>query len=270
MGPTVTAGALPRPRWEPIVAGVLCALALHILLGLFGTALGFAAEAADSRALGALAAIWAVITPLAATFVGAMVAVRMSGIGATPEALLNGALVWCIGLIVGAIFLSGTLAGGVALGPVEPSLRGEIVENEVANRSATGTGLAAIAALAGLGGGLLGGLAGRGALTGESLPGRARDRVASDPMRSLEREHATDRERASERERGTLRQPIGEREREIERGRAERTRDRVEPYAEATHPLRTSDVEADPWARDATERPWGDNRRTGMPDRRRH
>src|SRR5512142_462653 len=108
---------LPRLSWGPVIAGVLLALAAHVVLGLVGAAIGFAAGPADSRAGGAGAAIWALITPFVATALGAWLAVRMAGREDEAGANLHGVMVWCIGLIAGAIFLAGTAASGtLALG----------------------------------------------------------------------------------------------------------------------------------------------------------
>lgn len=104
--------ALPRLSWAPVIAGVLLALAAHVVLGLIGAALGFAAEPADSTALGAGAAIWALITPFVATALGAWLAVRMAGREDEAGSNLHGVMVWCIGLLAGAIFLAGTAASG--------------------------------------------------------------------------------------------------------------------------------------------------------------
>lgn len=104
--------ALPRLSWAPVIAGVLLALAAHVVLGLIGAALGFAAEPADSTALGAGAAIWALITPFVATALGAWLAVRMAGRVDEAGSNLHGVMVWCIGLLAGAIFMAGTAASG--------------------------------------------------------------------------------------------------------------------------------------------------------------
>ncbi len=103
---------LPRLSWGPVIAGVLLALAAHVVLGLIGAAIGFAAAPADSRAVGAGAAIWALITPFVATALGAWLAVRMAGREDEAGSNLHGVMVWCIGLIAGAIFLAGTAASG--------------------------------------------------------------------------------------------------------------------------------------------------------------
>lgn len=175
--------ALPRIHWGAIAAGVLVALAAHIVLGLIGAALGFAAAPADSEALGAGAAIWALITPLVASLLGAWIACRVADQRETAGANLHGVLVWCIGLIAGALFLTGTLASGAMtagaaasgnVGALRSAVRGgservdpaaartqaeaERSEDAAGKAGAAAMGGAAMAAIAGL----LGALAGAG------------------------------------------------------------------------------------------------------------
>jgi hypothetical protein len=104
--------AFPRLAWAPIIAGVFLAVAGHVVMGLIGAALGMAAEPADSSALGALAGFWALITPLVATWLGAWLTCRLAGIEEVRSTNLHGVMVWCIGLIAGALFLTGTTASG--------------------------------------------------------------------------------------------------------------------------------------------------------------
>lgn len=174
--------ALPRLHWGAVIAGALVALAAHVVLGLVGAALGFAAEPADSGALGAGAAIWGLLTPLVATAVGAWIAVRMAAAFDTAGANLHGVLVWAIGLIAGALFLAGTLAsgamsasamasgnvgalrqsieGGRTLDPTAPRTQAgaERAADEAGRAAAATAGGAAMAAIAGL----LGAFAGAG------------------------------------------------------------------------------------------------------------
>ncbi len=180
---TLTRGVLPRVQWGPVIAGVLCALAVQIVLGLFGVAFGFASVPAGGGPK-VLAAVWAVIiTPVAASFVGALIAVRIAGEHMDAGAYLHGALVWCIGLIAGAIFLSGlassgAMSAGAAAGNM--TLRSDTivgraqVRDETAKNAALGTSAAAVGALLGLGGALLGAGLGRQMLTGEPLVRRRR------------------------------------------------------------------------------------------------
>jgi hypothetical protein len=189
----LTRGELPRVQWAPVIAGVLCALATHIVLGLFGVAFGFAAEP-SGRGVGVLAAIWGLATPLVASFIGAWVAVRIAADREERGAMLHGALVWCIGLVAGAVFITGSLASGamtagmaasgnVGLRTIErrdtPGSRARA--SATADDAAKGAGGAGVAALLGLGGALLGAATARRAVTGEGR-GRSRRRHARDEV----------------------------------------------------------------------------------------
>ncbi|HET9597605.1 MAG TPA: hypothetical protein VFP65_18595 [Anaeromyxobacteraceae bacterium] len=184
-------------QWGPVIAGVLCALAVHVVLGLFGAAFGFAASPTDSKGLGVLAAIWALLTPLAASFVGAMVAVRVAGDRQESGALLHGALVWAIGLVAGAIFLAGAAAsGGMTAGTAlsgnvgartveqratpQNRARASAAAEDAAKGAAAGAGAAGVGALLGLLGAGLGAALGRRQVSGERL-GRGRGRIAHTP-----------------------------------------------------------------------------------------
>lgn len=162
--------AFPRLAWQPIFAGVLLALAVHVVLGLVGASLGLAAEPADSKSLGALAGFWGLITPLVASLLGAWLACRLAAIEETRATNLHGVMVWCIGLIAGALFLAGTAASGALTAGAAASgnagllqrmsgrpvvSRPTVAQTEAAQDTAAGTaakvaGGAAMAALAGL------------------------------------------------------------------------------------------------------------------------
>jgi len=182
----LTRGAFPRIQWGPVIAGAFCALAAHIVLGLFGAAFGFSAAPADSKGLGIGAGIWGLLTPFAASLIGAWVAVRVAGERHDAGALLHGALVWCIGLIAGAIFLSTALgnaalsaasaaSGNVGARTVErrdtPAnrARAEAKAEDAAKGAAAGTGAAGVASLLGLAGAALGAAMGRRQTMGQSL-----------------------------------------------------------------------------------------------------
>ena len=179
----LTKGVLPRVQWGPVITGVLCALAVQIVLGLFGVAFGFASAPAESN-LGVLAGIWGLVTPIVASFIGAWVATRIAADRAEAGAYLHGALVWCIGLIAGAVFITGSLASGaMATGTAASGVGARVVERrdtsanraraeDAARGAAVGTGAAGVAALLGLGGALLGAAVGRRTVMGGTLIGR--------------------------------------------------------------------------------------------------
>ncbi len=164
-------GSWVRVHWSAVIAGALFALGVHIVMGLIGAALGFAAAPADSKGLGVGAAIWALITPFVATLCGAWLAIRLSGEPENASGYVHGILVWCIGLIAGALFLTGTAATGAMTagtaasgnaGPVQRAARQmtgqtaptrgdtERAADQAGKAGAAATGGAALAAIAGL------------------------------------------------------------------------------------------------------------------------
>jgi hypothetical protein len=158
-----------------------------VVLGLIGAALGFAAAPAESRVMGAAAAIWALVTPFLATLAGAWLACRLAAADDARGAGLHGVLVWCIGLIAGAIFLTGTMATGAmsagtaASGNVSAAQRQLRAETGTSRPSGpqarAGTESAARAAAATAGGGALAAIAGLlGAICGAALVSRERGR----------------------------------------------------------------------------------------------
>jgi hypothetical protein len=186
MQTTLMRGSLPPVRWSAIASGVSLALALHVCLGLFGASLGFAAESANSRGLGILAALWALLSAFAASCIGAIFAVRLADASDERRALPHGILVWGIGLVIGVLFLSGTLAGStlgasyiwnggvIASSAGRDSGPGGAIDS--AARDASGASLlGGFACLAGLGGALLGAMLGR-----DAVGARADERVRSD------------------------------------------------------------------------------------------
>jgi hypothetical protein len=164
----------PRLHWSAVIAGVCLAIAVHIAMGLVGAALGFAAVPADSTSLGAAAAAWALITPFVATLLGAWLACRMAVADESRAAYLHGILVWCVGLILGAVFLTGTVASGALsagtaargnFGPAQRMLSGdegagprtaEARQEDAARAAAAGFSGAALASIAGLLGAVVG------------------------------------------------------------------------------------------------------------------
>jgi MFS family permease len=159
-------------HWSAVIAGVFLAIAAHIVMGLVGMAIGLAAEPADSTEMGAAAAIWALATPFVATLLGAWLACRMADAQDERSAYVHGILVWCIGLVAGALFLTGTLATGAMtagatasgnVGPAERMIRqeagtrpGAARTEEATRKAAAGTGGAALAAIAGILGAVVG------------------------------------------------------------------------------------------------------------------
>jgi hypothetical protein len=184
MQEAITRGALPRIHWGPVTAGVLVALAVQVVLGLFGVGFGFAAQTSDSSALGVIAVVWTLLVPLVASGIGALIAVRMASASAPASAYLHGAMVWSIGLVAGALFLSGTLATGALSSQPDVGrslsrpMASRTLTEETARAAAAGSALGGLAAIFGMIGALGGAELGRRELTGEPISGRRRRRYA--------------------------------------------------------------------------------------------
>src|SRR5512142_2439419 len=129
----------PRIAWGPVIAGVLLALAAHVVLGLIGGALGFAAEPADSRALGVAAGFWGLLTPLVATALGAWLACRLAARFDEAGSNLHGVMVWSIGLVAGALFLASAAASGAMTAGTAASGNGGVLERLAGARAGGAT-----------------------------------------------------------------------------------------------------------------------------------
>ncbi|MGI8703397.1 MAG: permease [Candidatus Limnocylindrales bacterium] len=93
-----------RVRWGPIVAGLLTAISTFLLLSLLATALG--AQAVDAGGVnsneaddaGTAGAIVSALLGLLAFFIGGFLAARTAAVRGRNNGLLNGFLVWALGV----------------------------------------------------------------------------------------------------------------------------------------------------------------------------
>ena len=101
-----------RARWGPILAGLFTAISVMALLSTLGLAIGLSSyDPSDSgRAFAIGGGIWAVASALIAFFVGGLVAGRSSALPGRGVGLLNGAMVWAVGIPV-LLYLVTSLAG---------------------------------------------------------------------------------------------------------------------------------------------------------------
>jgi len=95
--------SLPRVRWESVIPGAFCAVAIQIVLGLFGAAFGSGGESAGAAGYQTLSGVWETLTPLVAIFIGSAVAASLGG---RRNAFLNGFMVWCVFLAAVAFYLA--------------------------------------------------------------------------------------------------------------------------------------------------------------------
>lgn len=150
MDASVKQGALDRVSWNAIITGFFCNIALQIALGLFGAALG-----ALGRTVGlgwsVAGALWGLAVSIAASFIGAAIAVRVAHAASIASAELHGVLVWCLGLI----------AAFVLFGLAMPGLGGTPAGRLT---SAGGLAIAGLSSVLGLLGAIGGAAAGRRAI----------------------------------------------------------------------------------------------------------
>ena len=152
--------------WSGVWVGALSALAVGLIIGLIGYAVG-AHEVASPRPTDAgklrlIAVAFNVAGAFFAFVVGGWVAARIAGIQRAEPAMLHGAVVWLVGVAalmllagVGATAYYGTWYGGLA-GPA--ALRGSVpLDPELARVMRNAAFGAVVGLLTGLVGGVLGG-----------------------------------------------------------------------------------------------------------------
>lgn len=117
-------GALALPfssrrgiSWSSILAGVTAAIAVQLLLNLFGLGVGAATinpqqgqQPGHGLALGV--AIWFVVSTIVSLFVGGWVAGRLSGISDQEDGALHGFVTWALASLV-LFYLLSTAVGGL-------------------------------------------------------------------------------------------------------------------------------------------------------------
>lgn len=118
-------------QWGPVIGGAFVALAVMVVLGLFGTAFGLGGATG-------LSAVWQILTPLVAIFIGSITAV----VASSEASYGNAIMVWCLAVVFTAAVL--VLSPGIAV-------------------NGTGAGLAGLAAILGLVGAVVGGVIGASA-----------------------------------------------------------------------------------------------------------
>lgn len=108
--------AISRVRWGAVLAGLAVTLALQFVLYLVGLALGLGAYDVGDRAkpFGIGAAVWLLLVPLVALFIGGMTTGRLAGVIERKDGFLHGVLTWSLATLVGVWLLSngiGAVAG---------------------------------------------------------------------------------------------------------------------------------------------------------------
>lgn len=111
---TLSTRLYSRINWGAVIAGLVVTLALQFVLYLAGIGTGLAAldigESASGLGIGA--AIWAILVPLIALFIGGMTTGRLAGVLSREDGFLHGVLTWALSLLVG-VWLLGQGVGAI-------------------------------------------------------------------------------------------------------------------------------------------------------------
>lgn len=121
-----------RMSWGAVIAGVITALAVHLLMSLLGVAIGASTidplhgESPEASTIGIGAGIWWIISALIAVFSGGWVAGRLAGVPVRTDGVLHGFLTWGLTTLLLFFILTTTLSSllGGAFGLVGSALSG--------------------------------------------------------------------------------------------------------------------------------------------------
>jgi hypothetical protein len=143
--------------WSAVIVGALTALAVAVLIGLFGYAVGahqFSERGGvDWRQIGRWSVIFSILGGFFAFVAGGWVAARLGGFRRAETAMLHGAIAWLVTLpflmLLGALgsgsYLGGWyggLAGTAGAVPVDPGTAAAVRNTAVATAGALLLGLA--------------------------------------------------------------------------------------------------------------------------------
>jgi len=116
----LASGPRKRISWGAVIAGVVLALAIHMILSMLGLGIGLTTvEPAtggtpDATSLGIGAAVWWVVSSLIAAVAAGYVAARLAGVYNRRDGVLHGLVAWAA-MILLSVWLLSSLAGS-ALG----------------------------------------------------------------------------------------------------------------------------------------------------------
>lgn len=111
-----------RVSWGAVLAGIVVSLAVHVLLAMLGTGIGFgmidttaAGETPGPMAMGMSSAVWWAVSGIIAAFAGGWVAARLAGVPNTQVGVLHGLAAWAATTLLVLYFITttvGAIVGG--------------------------------------------------------------------------------------------------------------------------------------------------------------
>jgi MFS family permease len=171
----------PAVRWGAVVAGTATAIAVWMLLQMFGSGVALAAydvrDLDRMRGIGIGSTAWSVLAPLIALFLGGMLAARIAGHHERRVAGVHGLLVWAFTTILGVVTVSSSIAMMTPVLAVHSAVSASDM-NQRALMSASDAGTAFLVASLALALGLIAAVG--GALTGGHAAVRRR-RLDTEP-----------------------------------------------------------------------------------------
>lgn len=98
-------------RWGPVFAGVFTTLAIMMMLGFFGAAVGLSAVGADATTSIIASAVWTIISLMIGLFFGGWLAAATSGPSGVWDGVFHGIVVWGLTMFVLAIAIALGIGG---------------------------------------------------------------------------------------------------------------------------------------------------------------
>jgi len=155
----MTPRAVHRISLAGIFTGAFCALGLGLLFLSFGVALGVLRFTGPmSSAIGP--AVWILVSVFVATYIGAAAGVKSSGVAQRRDGGMQGMITWALAFFLTLVFLGSIAAGAAGALNVTPGAAAGAAEGISPENVGAASWSFFITAVAGLIGGVLGGLSG--------------------------------------------------------------------------------------------------------------
>lgn len=121
VGGPVVAAAPARISWSAVLAGIVMALAIEVLLGVLGAAIGFATAqpgdpaAPDAASLATGAGLWSLGATLLALLIGGWAAARLAGVASRKDGMLHGLMIWGLALLLTLYLMTAAVGGALSM-----------------------------------------------------------------------------------------------------------------------------------------------------------
>lgn len=106
-----------RLRWSAIIGGTAAALGVGVLLYTLGLALGLTSVDVDDpsslKTSGIFTGVWGLVAPLAALFIGGLVASRAATVATRGAGIMHGLVVWALTTLMGVWLIVNVVAATV-------------------------------------------------------------------------------------------------------------------------------------------------------------